>query len=339
MIRFSHPEYLYLLALLPLLMMFMIWRYQVRQKKIHAIGDFDLVQRLTDSFSAKTWWIRQSLMLAVLTSLIVAGAGLEVGTRYEEVTLEGIDLVIALDVSASMHAEDVQPNRLAKAKHAIHTLLGRLGGDRVGLVVFAGGAFIQCPMTSDYAAIRMLLDAADVSSITSGGSNLGSALETAAQAFPKLSSETKPADKAIVLFSDGEDHEPDYDAMVDRLKEEHVRVFTIGIGTDAGVPIPLYDEQGRVMDFKKSEGNVVTTRRDESHLRRIAEETEGQYFGISANENEIDRLYQAIADMEKGGSKQFQFTSFEDRYQYFVGLALLLLGAEFSMKRRRYARD
>lgn len=338
MVRFAHPEYLYFLGLLPVLIVVLFWHYRVREKKLAAIGDVELVRRLTESFSSTSWWFRQSLLLTALALLIVAAAGLEVGTRYEEVTLEGIDLVIALDVSASMHAEDVQPNRLEKAKHAINTLLGRLGGDRVALVVFAGGAFIQCPMTSDYAAIRMLLDAADVSSITSGGSNLGGALEKAAQAFPRAVAETQPADKAIVLFSDGEDHEPDYDAVVDQLKEERVRVFAIGIGTDAGVPIPLYDEQGRVLDFKKNEGNVVTTRREETHLRKIAENTNGQYFGISANESEIDKLYRSIAGMEKGGSKQFQFTSFENRFQYFVGLAILLLSAEFSLKRRRHAR-
>lgn len=335
MIRIAHPEFFFLLLVIPILLAGYYLRARLRRQRILRLGEPRLVEHFMRSFERKTFWWRQAAIVLALVVATCSLAGFEMGTRYEEVTLEGLDMVMALDVSFSMNAEDVQPSRLAKAKRAIHRLLDRLGGDRVALVVFAGGSYIQCPVTTDYAAIRMLLDATDMTSLTSGGSNLGGAMETALSAFPKGEGETQ-ADRVILLFSDGEDHEPDYDDEVDRCRDEKIRVFTVGVGTREGSAIPLLDVNGQARDFKKEDGNVVITRLEDTHLREISEKTEGQFLTLSTGEEEIDELVRAISGLTRTGAKQFQFTAFEDRFQIFLVVSLICLTLEIGMRDRRH---
>jgi Ca-activated chloride channel family protein len=269
--------------------------------------------------------------------LILSLMGFEVGTKYEQVKISGVDIVIALDVSASMNAEDIKPSRLEKAKHEIGTFLDQMGGDRVALVLFAGQGFIQCPLTSDYSAIQMFLDAVTTSTTTSAGTDFAEALEVIPQVFTSKSdaAQASVAGKAVVIFSDGEDHNPDSYGVIESLKKQNIKVYAVGVGSANASPIPIYDEAGNIKDFKKSGGSVVTTRLEEAFLEKLASETGGAYYTASTGELEVKKIYQEISRLEKAENSDYQFTEFENRFQWFLILAIFALTANLAIHRRQ----
>ncbi len=264
--------------------------------------------------------------------LILAMADPQIGTRLEEVKRKGVDIMIALDVSLSMHAEDVAPNRLEKAKHEVSGLIDILQGDRVGLIAFAGMAHVQCPLTLDYAAAKIFLRDMDTDLIPQPGTALDDAIAKAIRSF-----DTKDRKhKVLILITDGEGHEG---KPLERAKEaakEGIVIYTIGIGSPEGVPIPVYDRNGRPAGYKKDrEGNVVTTKLDVETLQKIAFETNGKYYISSGGESELKKIYAEINKMDKKELKAKRFTQYEDRYQYFVLLALLFFLWETVLPERK----
>lgn len=324
MIKFANPEYLYALAIIPLLALLLWDWFRTQRLRMQRVGDTRLVDHLSQRIDPKRRLARWTMWTAGMIFGIFAMAGLSVGSRYEKVKITGVDMVIALDISASMGAEDIKPNRLEKAKHEIGTLLSQLGGDRVALVIFAGQAFIQCPMTSDYSAVRMFLDAIDVQSTTAGGTNFAEMLEVARSAFPKPQDVQGPATgKAIVIFSDGEDHSDEATEKAKALLGENIRIFAVGVATENAVPIPVYDDRTGQTDFKKFNGSVVTTKREDAMLTAITDMSGGAYYQATINETEIQKIYDAISQLQKGESAEYQFTEYENQFQWFVGLSLI----------------
>ncbi len=331
MIRFAHPEYLYLLLLLPLVLGVLLLTLRLRQKALKRFGVPSVLHRLTEGASAAKPAVRGGLILSALGLLVVGLANPQIGTRLEEVKQEGIDLFIALDVSLSMKAEDIKPNRLEKAKLEIRNLIDRLAGDRVGLIVFAGDAFTQFPLTTDYSAANLFLDVVDVDAVPNPGTNIGSAITRAMESFDFKETTTK----VIVIITDGENTEGDAFEAAEEAAQKGVLLYTIGMGSPAGAPIPVYGAGGG-MDFKRDRmGNVVVSKLDEAGLERIATTGNGKYFRGTTAQDELDEIYGAINALQKKEFGVKQFTDFEDRFQFFLAVALVLLVIEMLLSEKK----
>ena len=330
--RFGEPHWLWLLALLPLLAVGLILALRRRERALRAWCDEGLLVRMVPDRSSQAPWLRGGLVVLATAFLVLAAARPQVGSRVLAVERKGIDLMVALDLSESMRAEDLRPDRLTRAKQGVESLFDRLRGDRVGLVGFAGDAFVQCPLTLDYAAARMFLRLMTPEMIPVPGTDLGAAIRSAVKAFdPK---ERKY--KAMVLVTDGEDHGRGLEAAVREAKEQGVRVFAVGIGSEKGEPIPQRGVAGEVRDYKRAgDGEVVMTRLDPATLRKICDDTGGRYFDGNAGGLALDRLYGEISGMEQKEQKGGIAVQYEDRYGYFAAAAFLLLAAESMMAERR----
>jgi Ca-activated chloride channel family protein len=263
---------------------------------------------------------------------ILALARPQWGTRLDTVRRQGVDVIAALDTSYSMQAEDVAPDRLEKAKSEIRGLIGRLKGDRIGLVAFAGTAVVECPLTLDYGAATLFLDVADTGMIPEPGTSLAAAIQTATSAF--IAKETKY--KVLVIFTDGEDLEGQVQAAVEKARNAGVIIYTVGIGSPEGKPIPVRDEKGDIVEYRKDpDGQVVISRLDERSLAQIASETVGEYFRATTSESELDQIYDEISRMEKKQLESRLYQNFEDQFQYPLALAIFCLVAEVLISERR----
>mgnify|MGYP001795855180 CR=1 FL=1 len=336
MLRFANPEFLHLYWLLPLLLVFLIWAWRFKRGLIARLGDSELVEKLMNSVSRKKQAWKQVLLFFAIAALIFALVNPQVGTRFEEVKREGIDVFIALDISKSMMAEDIAPNRFEKAKHEIGRFIDRLEGDRVGLITFSGLAFVQCPLTLDYSAAKLFLSDVEIGDIPTPGTAISEAISTASEAFVKK--ELKH--KVLVLITDGEDHESAPVAVAEEAAQAGMVIYTIGIGSPQGAPIPQYDSRGRRIGYlKDSNGQIVTTRLDVETLEKIAFSTGGQFFIASTGSSELSRIFTELAGVEKKELSSREFTQFEDRFQIVLAFALLLLLIEaFLSERRRQKR-
>jgi Ca-activated chloride channel family protein len=323
---------LLLYAAVPLLAWFLWWGSKRRNLMLARLGDSDLINRLSRSVNHRGRRIGGVLLLVAAASLVTALARPQFGTRLETVRREGRDVMVAIDVSASMLAEDIAPNRLEKAKHAVTTLIDQLEGDRIGLVAFAGEAFVQTPLTLDYGAALLFLRSMGPDLIPVPGTDLITAMTTALDGF----SDEVEQNRILLLITDGEDHSDGVQDVIERSIDEGVVVYTVGMGSPEGVPIPEFDERGRSQGFKRDEnGEVVVSRLDEQTLEEIARQTGGRYFRGTAQESEIDDLAEAIAGIESSELATQQFTQFEEQFQVFLGLGLLLLTVEMLIPERR----
>jgi Ca-activated chloride channel family protein len=334
--RFAYSHYLNLLLLLPLLVAFYIIVFKQKRKALERFGNLDLVAKITASVSKKRQVTKVFLVFVSLFFLILTFARPQFGERLQIMKRQGIDLMIALDTSLSMLAEDMKPNRLERAKHEIANLIDKLQGDRVGLLAFAGDSFVQCPLTTDYGAAKMFLDAMDTGSIPDPGTAIGTAIEKALGAFVKQ----ERKHKVILLLTDGEDHVSDPISAAKKAAEEGVRIYTIGLGTRKGEPIPIRDSYGNVDQYKRDrQGEVVMTKLDEATLQKIALLTDGKYYRSTMGEAELDKIYEDISKLEKKEFAAKEFTQYEDRYQYFLIFTILLLSLEAILTDRKKAKN
>lgn len=332
MIRFGNPVALYALLLIPAALLFFFFVFRWKRQALARFGNAGLVQKLMVGVSTGRQVVKALLLTLALLFFILAVARPQIGTRLEEVKREGVDILVAVDVSLSMHARDVPPNRLEKAKHEVRSLLRELRGDRIGIVAFAGDAFLHCPLTLDYGAAKLYLDALEPGLIPEPGTAIDRAMEVAMRAFE--SAEKKY--KVLVLITDGENHGSAVDPYIEQAEREGVVIFTVGIGSPDGVPIPLYDNFDRQTGFKKDRsGDVVVTRLDEVTLEKIALQTGGKYYRATTGEQELKRIYEEIAQMEKKELGSVRFTQYEDRFQYFLAAGLLLLIVEILLPERK----
>jgi Ca-activated chloride channel family protein len=334
MIRFLHPEFLSALALIPVLVAAYVFLSLRRRKALAQFGAPPMIERLAEDASTSKRLVRFLLLLGAIACAVLALVQPQIGTRMEEVKQEGIDLFIALDVSLSMKAEDIKPSRLEKAKFEIRNLIGRLGGDRIGLIVFAGEAYTQFPLTTDYGAANLFLDVVDVDVAPVPGTSIGAAIEKAVESFdPK-----DPTTKAIVIITDGEETEGNAFDAAEEAAKKGVLIFTIGLGSASGSPIPVYNAGGQQVDFKRDKmGNVVISKLDEVSLEKIATIGNGKYFRGANSQDELDDVYKALNGLQKKEFGVKQFTDYEDRFQWFLAPAILLLVLEFALGERKIA--
>jgi Ca-activated chloride channel family protein len=277
--------------------------------------------------------VKATIVVLALAGMGVALVGPRFGTQMKTVERRGVDLVVALDVSESMRATDVAPSRLKRAKKEVRDLAERLRGDRVGLVLFAGTGFVQCPLTTDYGALRLFLDAAGPDRVPVPGTNFGAALDAALQAFnaakPASDSTARPGNRrsrVVLVLSDGENHVGDLDAIKQEAQKEDVTLFTAGVGTEEGARIPVYEDGQRVGVKRDNQGNVVRTRLDEDILTTLAEG--GAYFRIGSTSSALADVPTALRQLETSIMAEEQFAEYAEMYQWPLALALLLLFVE-----------
>ncbi|MBW7887175.1 MAG: VWA domain-containing protein [Bacteroidetes bacterium] len=332
MIRFAHPEYLYLLFALPLLLALMMIMNRAKNSAREKFASAGMFNRLAETYSSKKIFLKGTLMMFSLLFLAVALANPQVGARMEDVKQEGIDIFIALDVSRSMLAEDVKPNRLEKAKYEIRNLINRLAGDRVGLIVFSGEAYTQFPLTIDYSAANLFLDVIGVESVPNPGTAVGSAISQAMKSF----NFEEPTTKVIIIITDGENNSGDAVDQAKEAAEKGVLIYTVGMGSPQGAPIPVYDAGGKQIDFKRDRsGNIVITKLDEATLQEISSIGKGKYYLSTNSQDELDAIYKDINALQKREIGTKQFTEFDDKFQYFLLAAILLLCWEIILSEKK----
>ncbi|HHL57639.1 MAG: hypothetical protein DRI88_09585 [Bacteroidetes bacterium] len=335
MIRFEHTEYFYLLLFLVVLAG-IFWLYNSWKKKaVKRFGDEKLVDALMPLRSRSKPYIKFFLVLLAFVLMVFGIVNPQVGSRLEKVKREGIDLMLVLDVSNSMLAEDIKPNRLERSKMAISSLIDKLEGDRIGIIIFAGNAYKQLPLTTDYGAAKLFLDAVDTKIVPSQGTAIGEAISMAAESF-----DDSEHNKAIVVITDGENHEDDAIGAATEAYKNGIKVFTIGMGLPEGAPIPLYNQYGNQVGFKKDrKGQTVITKLNEDMLRQIAAAGSGSYARANNASSGLRKIFDDINEIEKKEIETKQFTDYEDRFQYFLAVAVLFLLVELllSDKRSRWA--
>jgi Ca-activated chloride channel family protein len=326
-------HFLWLLLVVPILLGLVYWYNSWMSQKRQSYFGEELFQKLRTGYWPLGNRIRQVSLYAGLTLLIIAAAGPKIGTEVREVKRQGVDLLVALDLSASMNAEDVKPSRLEKAKYEISRLIEKLEGDRVGLIVFTGEAYLQSPMTLDYSALRMFLNIAETNQMPSSSTDFSAAMETAAEAFTNEEDESdSQASKVLLIISDGENHGDSYDSSLQALREENVSIYTLGLGTEAGTNIPLYDESGSLIGYKRdSEGNIINTELQTDVLRDIANEGNGEYYEIRSGSSGIDAFLGRLDELQQGEFASQEYADYKNQYQWLtgIGLAFILLGMTF----------
>lgn len=325
-----HPTYAWSLLAVPCAV-YLFWRVGRWRQEAHGrFGDSTLLRQLAIHVHSWRRSAKAVLIVTALAGLILSLMGPRFGTQLRSVERRGVDLVVALDVSASMQAEDIAPSRLRRAKREIRDLVGELRGDRVGLVLFAGTGFVQCPLTTDYGALRLFLDAAGPDRIPVPGTSFEAAFDAAADAFdavrPASDSTARPdeARSRVVLFlSDGENHMGDLEDIKRRARESDITLFAAGVGTEEGARIPVY-ENGRQVGVKRDrEGQVVRTRLEEPALTTLAQN--GAYFRIGSTSSALSDVPTALRQLDTSTFAEEQFAEYAQMYQWPLAVALLLL--------------
>ena len=326
--RFGEPGYLHLMWLVPLLILFLLWALKQKYLLTAKFLDNELIAKLIGANYRDKQKSRIRYLALAFLFLALAMAQPQWGYRWEEIHQKGVDIVIALDISNSMLAEDIKPNRLKRAQHKINDLLSMLEGDRIGLVVFAGSAFVQLPLTVDYSAARLFLSAVDTDLISNQGTALGQAIQTSMKAF-NLKEKTS---KVILLITDGEDQTGNGLQAAQQAEAEGIRIYTIGIGSDAGAPIPNLGSRG---GFKKDrKGEVVLTKLDEITLQKIALKTNGAYVRSVTGDMDLKKIYleNILQKVEKREFKAERRKIWQQRFQWFIFLGLVFMILEIRVE-------
>lgn len=329
MFRFAHPSLLYLLIVIPLLIVFYVVMVRKKKKAIAEFGNPELLRPLMPLLSFKRGAWKFVMLLLALFFVILGVAGPQFGSKLQQVKKKGVELVIALDVSNSMMAQDIKPSRLEKAKMAISRMVEKLSDDKVGLVVFAGDAYVQLPITTDYSSAKLFLSNINTDIVPVQGTAIGAAIDLAARSFTP---ETEAA-KAIIVITDGENHQDDAIAAAKQAREKGITIHTIGMGLEQGAPIPEKGQAGQYM--KDGQGNVVISRLDEETLRQIAKAGEGLYVRANNADVGLSQLLDEVNQMEKTLLEERIYSDYAEKYQYFLLLGLLFIFVEFMILGRR----
>lgn len=321
MYELDHPYYFYLLALIPVVVLLYLALILWKKKARKAFGDSELLEQLAPERSTAKPFVKLLLAVLIIASLSVGLVNPKVGTRLETVKREGVDIVFALDVSKSMLAADVRPNRLEKSKQLVSRTLDKLVSDRVGMIIYAGSAYPQLPITTDYSAARLFLKSVDTDIIPSQGTAIADAIDMATGYYD----DEEQKNRVLVIITDGEDHEEGISEAVEKARDKGIKIFTIGVGTDRGAPIPDMRNGYNVGYKKDRNGEVVVSKLNTDVLRQISKETDGAYINGTNTREVVDFLMESISEMEKKEFEATVFSDYEDQFQWFLGLALLLL--------------
>ncbi|UGS21017.1 vWA domain-containing protein [Flavobacterium cyclinae] len=321
MFELESPIYFYLLALLPIIVALFLFNLFWKRKRQAVFADLELFNQLAPEKSSFKPALKLGVLLLALACIIIALVNPKMGTKMETVKRQGIDIVFAVDISKSMLAEDVAPNRLEKTKQIVSQIINQLGNDRVGIVGYAGSAYPVLPMTTDYSIAKMYLQSMNTNMVSSQGTAFSDAIQLAVDYF-----DVKDTSKLIVLISDGEDHGDGVDDAIEMAKEKGVRIISIGVGTEKGGPIPLRDDKGTIASYKKDqEGQTVITKLYPEVLKKLADNTKSKYILGTTTKNVVEEIKKSLDKIEKSEFESQQIADFESQYQWFLALGFLLL--------------
>lgn len=333
--RLERPQMLAGMFVGPLLALIFLIDLGWRNRALKRFASTPTLQRMVPGNSTLRVLGRFLLVRHALSFLVVALAGPQFGTKLEEVKSEGIDLVVAIDVSNSMECEDLRPSRMEVARRAMEQLIDRLRGDRLGIVVFAGEAFVQLPITADRSAAKLFLNTVNTNSVGTQGTAIGAAISLAKESFEAES----PGSKAIIVITDGENHEDDAEGAAREAAAAGIVVHTIGMGTPEGGPLPIR-RNGQVTGFRKDEnGNTVVSKLNEPMLEHIAAEGGGVYVRASSGSSGMEQLVEDLRAMDTSEKGSYMFTAHEDQFQYPLGVGIIMLLLGLSLGERRHWRN
>ncbi len=327
--RFAHPEYFYIFLVLPALVFLFLFNRIVRTRNLKSFGDPALLEQLMPSISAGRPIIKFGVWLLAVSCLITALAQPQFGSKLTLTKRKGVELIIALDVSNSMKAQDIKPNRLERAKRAIAKLTERLKNDKIGLVVFAGQAYVQLPITSDYSSAKLFLESITTDVVPVQGTAIGAAIEMATKSF----SPSFQGSKAIIVITDGENHEDDAVGAAKKAQEKGITVHTIGMGLPQGAPIPI--TEGSSDFLKDKSGSIVVTKLDEPMLTQIAQAGGGSYIRANNAEVGLNNLFNEIEKMQKTEMESREYSEYNDQFPLFLTLAFVLILLDFLILDRK----
>jgi len=332
MLRYEHIEYLNFLFGIPVLILAMILYNRWKKNSLSLFGESKLVKELMHSFSKRRIQIKNILTLIIFIALIIGIANPQLGTKMEEVKREGVDLMIAIDLSNSMMAEDIKPNRLERAKLAISKLIKKLEGDRIGLIVFAGEAYVQLPITTDYSAAKLFLSTVKTNIVPTQGTEIAKAIDLSVQSFDMENAQNK----AIIIITDGENHDEKAIESAEQANELGVFVHTLGMGLPKGGPIPIYNKNGKRTGYRIDKNkNTIVSKLNENLLQQIANVGKGTYVRANNSNAGLSTLLAEIDKMEKKEISTMVITEYKDKFQLFIGLALLFLIIDLMLLERK----
>ena len=326
MINFAQSQYLLLILLIPVFFLIQALVFKLRARRIRRFGNEELVRQLMPSYSKTRTWVRLTMFSIGFFFFAIGLSRPQIGAKLKEHETKGAEIMIVLDVSNSMLAEDYSPNRLERAKLAISRLVDKLRDDRIGLIVFAGNSFVQLPITTDYVSAKMFLNTITTESVPIQGTAIGDAINTALRSFSAQSEKSR----AIIVITDGENHEDDPVAAAAQAAEMGVRVFTIGVGSPEGKPIPMDGEL-----LKDKNGEIVVTRLDEKVLQDVAQAGNGVYVRAGNTEFGLNPIIDNIRKLEDERYSSVVFEEFDEQFMYFLGIALFFFVLEMLIGDRK----
>ena len=316
--RFANPEYFYLLILIPLLIAVYIYSNFVRRRNLKKYGDEELIKELMPDASAYRPNVKFWLSLVAVAMLVVVLARPQFGSKMETVTRQGIETVIALDISNSMLAEDIAPNRLEKSKKIISKLIDKFENDKIGLIVFAGDAFVQLPITNDFISAKMFMESISPSLISRQGTDIGAAINLAMKSFTP----DKEVGKAVIVITDGENHEGGAEEAAKAAAESGISVYILGVGSLEGAPIPAEENN----DYRRDkDGNVIVTKLNEEMGQNIAKAGNGAYIRVDNTNNAQRLLEKEIDKLAKADVSSEVYTDYDEQFHLVAWIVLLLL--------------
>lgn len=331
MFRLAHTEHLWWLAALVVIALVFVFHLLWTKKRVKELSSVKLRGLVLPQFNTKTKWGHFILFSLAWIFLIIGIANPQIGSKLYEAKREGIDLMIAVDVSNSMMAEDIKPNRLERTRMGVEKLIDKLQGDRLGIVIFAGRAYVQLPLTTDYAAAKLFTQSLSTNSVNNQGTSIGAALETCLQSFD-FSTETS---KAIIVITDGEDHEENAIKLAKEAKEKGVVIYTIGLGSVKGAPIPIYRNGVQLGYRKDKDGNTIITKLNEEMLSQLAVAGGGEFFRANNGHIGLKAILDEINTLESTEMETKMFSDYEDRFQFFLIAALFFLLLEIIWPEKR----
>ena len=326
----DEKKYLYLLFILPLLVLLFLYNLYWKRKKQREFGDLEMVKKLSPESSVFKPVLKLGVLLLALTGLILALVNPKIGTKMETVKREGIDIVFAVDVSKSMLAEDVAPNRLDKSKQIVSQIINQLGSDRIGIVAYAGNAFPVLPITTDYSVAKMFLQSMNTDMVSSVGTSLNEAIKLSSTYY-----DDKKTSKLLIMISDGEDHSEGAEEAAEEANKLGIKIITIGVGTEKGGTIPL-KKNGVVEGFKKDNNNeVVITKLNQESLQTIAKATKGGYVNGNNTKEVVEYIKNALNNIQKTEFEATEMADFQSQFQRFLGFAFVFLFLDIFLLERK----
>lgn len=330
-LQFENPRLLYLLILIPIFVVLYIVVVSIKKKKLYSFGDKELINKLMPSKSMGGSIFKFILFQLALASFIMGIARPQFGSQLKPIKRKGVEIIIALDVSNSMRATDIQPSRLERAKLAISKLIDKLKDDKIGVIIFAGDAYVQLPITADYGAAKMFLRTIQSNFVAKQGTAIGKAIELGMNSFTP----DQEAGKAMIIITDGEDHEEGALEMAEKAEDKGIVIHTIGMGSPTGTPIKIRKPNGAVDFWKDKNNQVVMSKLNEDILTAIAQKGKGKYVLANNNNAGLNVIFEEVSKMNKVDIESKVYSNYDEKYQYFIAFAIFLLLVEVFILERK----